>query len=304
MLLYFNNTIIYLFTIISIAGSTESLNLTAAMYLNEAKHHLESENSSPLSFSDEAQEANETLKAMESMKPLYEQIKPYFEQVSSGLSNMTKIVGGSTNVRDISPGILATFLSMKQSSEQDIIIPMKELHLLIEARQRYNESMKQQQLEQVQQIKEKLQKLKAVAKATVEKRRMLESNTQLLSERSAAVLSTAREMSPSLTQAEIAYFKEIDRYQTLYQKHESTLDEIKKRCEPLLASSSADFEEIKIDESNVQIYKDLLADQQTILSSVKETVHPMKSTTKKVMISTGIEESRPPLSSITGSNTI
>lgn len=274
------------------------------MYLNEAKHHLESENSTSLSFSDEApQEANETLKAMESMKPLYELVKPYFEQVSSGVSNMTKIVGGSTNVRDISPGVLATFLSMKQSSEQDIIIPIKELHSLIETRQRYNESMKQQQLEQVQQIKEKLQKLKAVAKSSSEKRRMLESNTQVLSERSAAALSTAREMSPSLTQAEIAYFKEIDRYQTLYQKHESTLDEIKTRCEPLLASSSADFEEIKIDEDNIKIYEDLLADQKAILSSVKEIVHPMKSTTKKVMISNGIEESRPPLSSITGSNT-
>jgi hypothetical protein len=90
--------------------------MTAALYLIEAKKQLEEV--STTSHSSTIQDSKLALREVESVRPLYQEIKPFFDQVSSGLSNMTKIVGGSTQPKEITAGALATFLAIKQASEQ------------------------------------------------------------------------------------------------------------------------------------------------------------------------------------------
>ena len=55
------------------------MNMTAAMYLNEAKNQLDAETPSAANVPEGLRQSSEVLKAMESLPPLSEQIKPHFE---------------------------------------------------------------------------------------------------------------------------------------------------------------------------------------------------------------------------------
>ena len=279
------------------------MNVTAALYLNEARNQLDMEKAnSLLTLSDEARETDEALKAMLSIPPLHEQIKPHFDKISTGLSSMSKIVGGSTDPRKITPGTLATFLSTKQSSEQNIILPLKELNSLVEARQKYLHTMREHQIEQIDQLKELVMTLKGRMEATIEKKAILEANTKLLSEQSAAVLSTVRDLAPSITESEHQYFKDINRYQVNCDKYESGVEVLRGDCDKLRENLRLGTEDIRLSGDQVNSCQNLLNGQKELLQHVKTEVQIMEKKAETVAIACGLEVERKPLLAISGAN--
>ena len=282
------------------SGTAEAMNMTAAIYLNEAKNQLDLEKEMPIEISDAEKESNAALRAMDSVLPLHEQIKPHFDQISSGLSNMSKIVGGSTNPRDASPGMLATFLTTKQSMEQDIVLPLKKMHALVETRQKYLDTIKDHQLKQLQNLQTMVKKLKDQMQTISKKKIMLESNTQLLSERSAAVLAAARDLSPNITEAEHQFFKDVQRYEASCEKYEAALEEIRAQT----SSVGKDIKNgVKIDVTLTPGQKtlcdQLLDGQHALLQKVKGEVKKMEHKRDKLVVACGFEDERKPLTAIT-----
>jgi len=174
----FCNTI-HNFFIFPSSGTTETLNLTAAQYLHEASYlSAEAQESTTTALitteNKLATEADDALKAMESMQPLHELVLPIFQKVGNGLAKMGKIVGSSTKPREITPGALATFIATKQKCEKDVMLPLQELIDLTLSREKYLQDMYASQLAQIDHIKTMIQTLKDRMKLTSEQKKTTE----------------------------------------------------------------------------------------------------------------------------------
>lgn len=275
--------------------------MTAAMYLNEAKNQLDAETPSAANFPEGLRQSSEVLKAMESLPPLSEQIKPHFEKISRGLSSMTKIVGGSTDPRKITPGSLATFLSMKQSSEQDIILPINELNSLVVSRQKYLQSMRDHQLEQLHQLQSTVKLLQDRMKATSAKMGIVKSNTDVLSNRSAGVLAAARDLCPSISDAEYLYFKDIDRFEANCGKWEGVLEDTREQFQLLYENSSLGPHTLSAEQR--QLCRNLLEGQKEVLHRVNLEMKSTEQKSNTLVDACGFAEERKPLSAITDGRT-
>ena len=306
------------------AGTTEAMNMTAAMYLHEAENQIEEEITTPSTDAntntttnmppDGLQQSNQALRVMESMPPLCEQIKPQIDTISNGLSTMMKIVGGATDPAQITPGSLATFLSTTQSSQQNILLPLREMHALASSRQKYLVTMRDVQLEQVKALKRTAEVLKDRMVATKEKMKLVESNMELLSHRSAGVLETVRDLSPTITEAEREYFKDVQRFAASCDKWENALGDIRGQCKVLaenaaavsaldasasLTASASVSPAIRLTPEQKQMCENLLEGQNEILKGIKVTVKQMENKRDKVVVACGLQEERQPLNAIT-----
>lgn len=283
--------------------------MTAALYLNEASNQLAADisavtttQSQPAGFPDAIKESDEALKAMESMPPLHKQIQPLYAQISKGLSNMSKIVGGSTEPRKITPGGLATFLSTKQSTEQDVIIPIKELHALVSARVQYLDSMRQHQISQLKQLQSMVDTLQKRVKDINAKKAAVESNSKMLSDRSAAVLATARELTPNITEAELQYFKDIQRYDVNCDKWEKTLEDIRGEYNTIRSKAEVKGTKIAMSAQQKDLCETLLEGQGELLRQVGSKVKTMEGAMGTIMVANGLEDERKPLAAIADVN--
>lgn len=213
-----------------LSGKTEAVNLTANQYFNEAKN-IES---NPLTeANEEEKQASEALAAMKEVQPLHQQIAPLFEKISSGLSGMSKIVGGNTQPKDINAGTLAAFLSIKQSNENDIIVPLQQLNAIVSSHVQYMQSMYDNQKSQLEGLKKAIETLEQKVKATNDSCEKNESNSKIISQRSADILITIKELSPRITVAEREYFKDIQRFSANAEKLEEKYMDIQNGCKIL-----------------------------------------------------------------------
>ena len=280
-------------------GRTEAVNITAAQYIRESGNLItaEAENlpllkdSSQTNNSNNAVDTDEALKTMESIPPLYKLISPLFEQISTGLSGMGKIVGDSTNVpRDVTPGQVATFLSMKQQCEQDIVFPLQKLKDVVATRQEFLGEMQQHQLLQIDQLKTMLKTLQARKQVTDEKKIVLTSNSELLSQRSSHVLTAARGLTPTLTIAEQDYFKEIRRYEACCTKWEDAVGKLhihSDRIQGNIATGELRCS-VRLDTNQMKQCQSLLKGQDTVLKRNQLAVKEMEATVAKLMITSGL----------------
>jgi hypothetical protein len=269
-------------------GTIEAVNMTAALYLIEAKKQLDE--TSTTSHSSVMKDSKVALGEVERIKPLYQEIKPFFDQISSGLSNMTKIVGGSTQPKEVTAGALATFLAIKQASEQNIILPIKEMNSLLVSRKNYLQSMRDSQIEQVSQLREMMKVLKTRMEANADKKDVLESNAGLLSQRSAAVLSTVRDLSPSITEAERLYFADIKRYKAKCDKYESTLTELRRQYNTLSDDIKQGIENIELNADQVTSCFNMLDGQSDILQRIQTIVGESEEKMEKMVALSGLSD--------------
>lgn len=271
-------------------GTTESINMTAVLYLNEAKKEAAYTTSNGSVMANSIKDANVALKELETIKPLYQEIKPFFDQITLGLSNMTKIVGGSTYPKDITPGALAIFLTTKQVSEQNVIMPMKEMNSIIESRQKYLKSMRESQSEQISRLREMMEILKTRLQSNMERKKVLESNAQLLSQRSSAVLSTVRDLSPRITDAERLYFADIKRYKTKCDKYESSVRELRSQLNILYDNARQGHDEIHLNKDQVTSCMNLLDGQNDLLQRIKNVVAGVQEKVERLIVESGLED--------------
>jgi len=206
--------------------SISVLNLSAAQYLQESNTEINAEKEI-VNISKTANNSNDdALKTMESIAPLHEVIAPLFQKITMAVSNMSKVVGGSTFPKDISAGGVANFLEAKENSGHNIVFPLIELKGVVKARLKYLQDMRTNQEIQISQLMEQIEALKSHAKVQQEAVKSAELTSKMLINRSAKVLSTMRNKAPAITYAEREYFDQIRRCDVQCSKWSSLLDQM------------------------------------------------------------------------------
>lgn len=269
----------------------ESINMTAAIFFNEENRKSSSSIGKDVSIQesssdDSFREVEAIVQALDKVPSLSEQISSLCQQVTTGISNMNKIVGSSTKTHNISPGMVAALLATKQSSEQEIFLPLNQIHALVTSRIPYLETMRQQQLSQIEQLKEVVKNVQERATSTTKKRQLAENNSKVLAARVNAVLSTVRDLTPNLTQAEQEYFKDIDRCAVNVAKWEKSLQEAKDRYQKL--QGKAFLSDITFSDSDTATCDDLLSGEEEVLNSILTRMNGMENIVNKMLSVKGI----------------
>ena len=276
-------------------GSIEAVNITAAQYLHEASK-MSSENASEraLAVVSSAQtESDEALKAMESLPPLHELIAPLLQDISSGLAGMGKIVGGATRPQDANPGTVATVLNTKSSCEKDVVLPLKELHSLTTARRELLQDMYESQMTQIEELRKMVETLRERTAKSNEKKEQVEENATALSQRSAAVLTAARDLVPTITEAEHQYFTQLKRYDATTKKWQGHLDTMKNRADKLSDEASAQSVPPSLDDigaNELTHMNELVKGQGSHLKLAARKLEKLGRETKRITQAVGLDE--------------
>jgi len=205
-------------------GSMEVVNITATQCLHETSEQMNAK-SEQLDASD-ASKDDEALQVLKRVQPLPELLQPLVDKVSNGLSKMGKIVGGATLPKDAGPENLAIFLETQHSCEVNVLMPMEEMSKILSARRELLREMYNHQAAELGRLTALLDEFKVRYESNLKRVVELESNASVLAERSSAVLTATRELRPQITNAEAAYFKDLQRYETSCNKWEGTVDQI------------------------------------------------------------------------------
>ena len=275
-------------------GSIEAVNITAAQYLHEASK-ISSENVSEraLAVVSSAQtESDEALKAMESLPPLHELIAPLLQDISSGLAGMGKIVGGATRPQDANPGTVATVLNTKSSCEKDVVLPLKELHSLTTARRELLQDMYESQMTQIEELRKMVQTLQERTAKSNEKKEQVEENATALSQRSAAVLTAARDLVPTITEAEHQYFTQLKRYDATTKKWQGHIDTMKNRADKLSdeATTQSAPPSLDIGADELTHMNELVKGQGSHLKLAARKLEKLGRETKRITQAVGLDE--------------
>ena len=202
----------------------EVVNITTTLCLHEASEQMKAkfEQTHASQFDDKA------LEARKSVLPLHEMLQPLIDKVCDGLSKMGKIVGGATLPKDAGPENLAVFLETQHSCEVNVLMPMEEILKVLNARRELLKKMYDRQATKLLRLSELLVLFKQKYGSNLERVQQLESNALILAQRSLAVLTATRDLRPQITDAEAAYFKDLQRYKTSCSKWEGTVDQLQK----------------------------------------------------------------------------
>mmetsp|Transcript_32071 Transcript_32071/g.59231 ORF Transcript_32071/g.59231 Transcript_32071/m.59231 type:complete len:1221 (+) Transcript_32071:86-3748(+) len=204
-------------------GPMEVVNITATQCLHETSEQMKAK-SEQLDAFDGDQKALEILKRVQ---PLPELLQPLIDKVCNGLSKMGKIVGGATLPKDAGPENLAVFLDTQHSCEVNVLMPMEEMSKILTARRDLLKEMYNHQAAELVRLSALLDEFKQKYESNLKRVLELESNALVLAERSSAVLTATRELRPQITDAEAAYFKDIQRYESTCNKWEGTVNELR-----------------------------------------------------------------------------
>jgi hypothetical protein len=275
-------------------GTIEGVNITAAQYLHEASK-ISSENVSEraLAVISSAQtESDEALKAMESLPPLHELIAPLLQDISSGLAGMGKIVGGATRPQDANPGTVATVLNTKSSCEKDVVLPLIELYSLTTARRELLQDMYESQMTQIEELRNMVETLRERMAKSNEKKGQAEENAAALAQRSAAVLTAARDLVPTITEAEHQYFTQLKRHDASCKKWQGHIDIMKNRADKLSDETSAQSAppSLDLDANNMTHLNELVKGQGNHLKLAARKLEKLGRETKRITEAVGLDD--------------
>ena len=139
---------------------------------------------------------------------------------------MGKIVGGVTPPKYAGPENLALFLETQHSCELNVLVPMQEMSRVIVGRRELLKEMHEQQAAELARLTALLDEFKQKYNSHIERVVALESNASVLAKRSSALLTATRELRPEITDAEAAYFKDLQRYEISCNKWKGTVERL------------------------------------------------------------------------------
>mmetsp|Transcript_8149 Transcript_8149/g.12492 ORF Transcript_8149/g.12492 Transcript_8149/m.12492 type:complete len:798 (-) Transcript_8149:57-2450(-) len=182
-----------------------------AVNLTEARVRYESKQLPQQKGQNENPTPDTALQAMEATPAFHEQLETIWGRIESGLLNMSKITGSSTHTKDIDAGLLAAALKVKRDCEEDVIRHIKYLKKSQSIRLAEMKKIIIVQVEQVKGVNKSLKNCKDRLKNTLQKMKEIEQNSKLLAARSDSVLQSSKDLKPKLTNADLEYFKLIQR---------------------------------------------------------------------------------------------
>ena len=206
------------------SGTVEVVNITATQYLHESSELMKAK-SEQLAASDGDDAA---LEMLQRVKPLHELLQPLVSKVSNGLSKMGKIVGGATLPKDTRPEILSIFLETQRSCEVNVVTPIEEMSKILDSRRELLKEMHDHQAAELERLTELMEEFKRKHESNVKRVKEYEANASKLAERSSALLTASRSLHPHITDAEAAYFKDLQRYESTCNKWDEKVIQLKK----------------------------------------------------------------------------
>jgi len=206
------------------SGTVEVVNITSTQYLHESTELMKAKSEQLVaSCGDDA-----ALEVLQRVKPLHELLQPLVDKVSTGLSKMGKIVGGATLPKDARPEILSIFLETQHSCEINVVTPIEEMSKILQSRRDLLKEMHDHQAAELERLTELLEEFTQKHDSNVTRAKELEVNASKLAERSSAVLTASRSLHPHITDAEAAYFKDLQRYESTCNKWDEKVSQLKK----------------------------------------------------------------------------
>ena len=220
-------------TFIVASGSLEVINITATQCIHETSElmRIQSENT---------HHGDTAFQALESVQPLHEILQPLIDRVCDGLSKMGKVVGGVTPPKDAGPETLALFLETEHSCKVNVLVPMEEMSKVLGARRELLKELYDHQAAELARVSALLDEFKETYTSHLERVGALENTASTLAERSSALLTATRELRPQITDAEAAYFKDLQRYEISCNKWQDTVDRLRNDATSSCDALSAD----------------------------------------------------------------
>jgi lysozyme family protein len=158
-------------------------------------------------------------------------------------------------------------------------MPMEEISKLLGARRELLKEMFNHQAAELKRLSDMLVAFKQNYDANLERVVHLEANASILAKRSSAVLTATRDLCPQITDAEAAYFKELQRYETSCSKWQGTVEQIKKDASSSCDAMSAGAIEngdvqclVDSNPQNIQVCQKLLRGEGQMLKSLEKKV--------------------------------
>lgn len=170
---------------------------------------------------------DEALQTMEATPAFHEQLGPVVEKIETALLKMTKLVGTSTDPKDIDAGLLASALSVRQRCEQDLVVHLKCLDKMKQIRLSELRKVVKGQVAQLQSIQESLKQAKAKTKSVRGRMEQLETDSKSLVQRCSTVLQASQDLRPALTDADRQYFALLQRTQKQCDQWDDQVEHLK-----------------------------------------------------------------------------
>jgi hypothetical protein len=246
-----------------------------------------------LAISSSNTPSEEALRHMESTAPLYEKIAPLMEQIKSGLGGMGKIVGTSTRYTDITPDALSVANNVKERCDKEIVLPLLELKKIVELRQDKLKSVLQGQQDQVAVIKKTVTDLKERMSLIAEKMEISESNAHSLSQRSSYALQAAKDMLPTITEAEYDYFQLLENIEVRCKRDEERIKILNEAFAKQRDATDKDQGGVAIPENErdskfMELAHKTLNGNEVTLKSTRQRLNNSESRVKKYSQSAGL----------------
>ena len=264
----------------------EVVNITAAQCLYETSEQMKIRAEQLDATIDTDDKALEILKRV---MPLHELLQPLIDKVCDGLSKMGKIVGGATLPKDAGPENLAVFLDTQNSCESNILMPMEEMSRIISTRRELLTEMYNHQSAELVRLAALLDEFKKKYEANKKRVAALEVKASVLTERSSAVLTATRELQPTVTDAEVAYFKDLKRYETSCNKWEGTVDQLEKditkSCDAMSAGAIENGDVsclVELPPEKIEVCHKLLRGEAQMLKKIEQKVKGASDTVEEI----------------------
>ena len=229
------------------------------------------------------------MQALEGSKPLAELLEPVFAKLQEGLNGMTRIVGTSTKLEDADAISVAALADVRRRCDQEVSNHMKHIRRLKEERMIELKSIQKRQRAQMAEMVGKLEELKSRIKGSRDKLGSIKIKTGDLGTRCGELLQSARDLRPSLTDADEEFFRHIRRIQVLCKTWESAVETLE-GTETALDLDGSDIDAaIDLVPEEAENCKSLLQGQAATLEGCRKRIEFTKDAVKRLSKYTGLE---------------
>lgn len=226
-------------------------------------------------------DSGEHATAFESTDPLYEITRPLIDNIMVGLGAMGKYVGSETDFKDIQADTLAVVQQVRERCDKDLIVPLIELRSIVSSHKELLRSTIEGQLKQVEVLRTTRDTQVQISSQLAAKLDAVEANAATLLERATRSLEMCKDLTPTVSDAELQFFNDINRLKLKCDRMAEDLklskEKVSAQCQSLdsLKGSAAviSLQRDKVNQANV-----LLRDSDRVLKEVRGSIDRSKTT--------------------------
>lgn len=194
-----------------------------------------------------ANPSDKHLQVLQDIKPLHAIVEALGEKVTTGLGRLTKVVGSATPIGAVTPDLLAAAASIKEKSDEEILLPMLEMREHLNERKKLLAVMHANQMEQLKAVKDAIATLRERNSIIQAKAEIAEANAILLAQRGAALLQSSSDLMPTISQAEYNYFQDLKKLDAKTQKWSREVELLNDKVDNLQQSTYDDTMNFQLD---------------------------------------------------------